>query len=97
MDKEEKAALAPPEVLQRETVTKLDTQSSLCVAPLAELLERFHQHSATDVRDKIYALLGLSSDLQNTSVMQADYTKSWSALLEDVIKHYLGHTANITT
>lgn len=87
----------PLEVVEREAVTLTNTESSLCVAPLAELLEKFNTHAATDARDKIYALFSLSSDLGNSLALRADYTKSWSTLFDDTIRHYLGTTASVTT
>jgi hypothetical protein len=35
---------------------------TLGIRPLGELIDMYHTHKATDLRDKIYALLGMSSD-----------------------------------
>ncbi|OAQ65209.2 ankyrin repeat and SAM domain-containing protein 6 [Pochonia chlamydosporia 170] len=48
---------------------------------LYHLLQKFRGSKARDPRDKIFALLGMASDLQNTPHLIADYTKS----VEDVI------------
>lgn len=66
------------------------------MAPFTELLERFHMHHATDRRDKVYALLGLSNDVDHDSTLRADYSKSWGELLHDVVAHFLGTTVSIT-
>jgi hypothetical protein len=97
MDKQVVADFAPPEVLDRRVFTLLRSNASLRIAPLAELLESFHTHAATDRRDKIYALLGLSSDLEFDSSLLADYTKDWSTLFRHIITRFLGFTVSITT
>ncbi|KAK1758962.1 ankyrin repeat-containing domain protein [Echria macrotheca] len=58
---------------------------------LYHLLIRFHQSEASDQRDKIYALLGISSDSGNVSVddskgIRPDYSKSVPDLIRDVIR-----------
>jgi hypothetical protein len=66
------------------------------IAPLGDLLDMFENHEATDERDKIYALLGLSSDNALTPDLRPDYTKSWSTLFRQVASHILGSTAIIS-
>lgn len=63
---------------------------SFNVLPLGDLLRLFQNHEATDKRDKIYALLGLSSDNDNSPNLRPDYTKSWATLFRQVITHILG-------
>ncbi|KAL5327092.1 hypothetical protein ACEPPN_004783 [Leptodophora sp. 'Broadleaf-Isolate-01'] len=48
---------------------------------LYTMLDKFRNSEATDLRDKIYALLGISSDICDTDLLRADYEKS----LEDTI------------
>ena len=45
------------------------------------MLGKFRNSEATDPRDKIYALLGISSDTCDTGLLKADYGKD----LQDVI------------
>jgi hypothetical protein len=71
--------------------------SSLALAPLTELLERFHMHDATDRRDKIYALLGMSNDFYGSPTLRVDYDKPWSVLLHDVVAQFLGPNVSINT
>jgi ankyrin repeat protein len=48
---------------------------------LYTMLDKFRNSEATDPRDNIYALLGISSDASDTSLLEANYEKS----LPDVI------------
>jgi hypothetical protein len=70
---------------------------SLAFASLAELLERFHMHDATDRRDKIYALLGLSNDSHLSPMLRVDYAKPWPVLLHDIVAQFLGPAVSINT
>ena len=45
------------------------------------MLDKFRSSEATDPRDKIYALLGISSNACDTDLLRADYGKN----LEDTI------------
>jgi hypothetical protein len=69
---------------------------SLNLFPLPKLLDMFRGHAATDRRDKVYALLGLSTDLRS-SELQVDYARSWSALFREVILYIFGPSTTITT
>lgn len=81
------------------TITADDksTEPSMCLLRLSELLGMFHGHSATDRRDKIYALLGLSTDCASNLDIQVDYAKSWALLFQQVITHILGSCNHIFT
>ncbi|EMD93915.1 hypothetical protein COCHEDRAFT_1094008, partial [Bipolaris maydis C5] len=48
---------------------------------LHTLLQNFHRSEATDKRDMIYALLGMSSSVYERSKLQADYTKNLQELI----------------
>ncbi|KAH8800858.1 heterokaryon incompatibility protein-domain-containing protein [Xylogone sp. PMI_703] len=48
---------------------------------LYTILDKFRNSEATDPKDKIYALLNISSDAYNTDLLRADYRKS----LQDII------------
>lgn len=55
---------------------------------LLDLLERFRYCEATDPRDKIYALLGLASDVQPDEIT-IDYTMPVQQLYIDIVKFFL--------
>lgn len=49
------------------------------------LLHRFSQSEASDSRDFIYALLGISSDACNTDVLVPDYSKSEEEVVQSTV------------
>lgn len=81
----------------REAAPQIWSNLSLRLFPLAELLDKFHAHEATDRRDKIFALLGMSTDHAILSSIRPDYTKCWSSLFQALIAHILGPLVWIRT
>lgn len=57
---------------------------------LCTLLEKLRGSQASDPRDKIYALLGISSDRSALDALQADYEKSELEVVHDTIVFLLG-------
>jgi hypothetical protein len=57
---------------------------SLEIRPLAELIDMFHTRKATDVRDKIYALLGMSSDDPGKAGLRPNYGLPWKTCLSNL-------------
>lgn len=55
---------------------------------LLDLLKSFHRSEATDKRDLVYALLGMSSDPHNHRLLRADYNKNIAEVLHDVIRYW---------
>jgi ankyrin repeat protein len=53
------------------------------------ILEKFGTSKASDPRDNIYALLGLSSDACDTDLLRADYAKSLKAVFRDTTAFFL--------
>jgi ankyrin repeat protein len=53
------------------------------------ILEKFGTSKASDPRDNIYALLGLSSDACDTDLLRADYAKSLEAVFRDTTAFFL--------
>ncbi|GAB1205870.1 hypothetical protein APSETT445_004549 [Aspergillus pseudonomiae] len=56
---------------------------------LGELIDAYHTHDATLRHDKIYALLGMSSDGSSAKDLLPNYELPWEALFERLIKHVL--------
>jgi hypothetical protein len=70
----------------------------LGVAPLGELLEKFHLHKASDRRDKIFALIGACRDSnEEGNLLIPDYTKRFSTVLREVVTYLLGPSVHTTT
>lgn len=66
-------------------------RSSLAIRPLGELVDMYHARRATIRHDKVFALLGMSSD-NITSELLPDYGVSWETLLERLVRFLLGET-----
>lgn len=79
-----------PLLRETSTIQSPDTMPSFKLLPLGDLLKMFENHEATDQRDKIYALLGLSSDNDLSPNLRPDYTRAWSDLFRQVVVHVLG-------
>ncbi|KAL3587796.1 hypothetical protein FPOAC2_13695 [Fusarium poae] len=61
---------------------------SLDICPLGELVDMYHTREATDRRDKVYALLGMSSDDPSMAKLSANYEISWGQLFKRLIKFF---------
>ncbi|KAL3587424.1 hypothetical protein FPOAC2_13321 [Fusarium poae] len=61
---------------------------SLDICPLGELVDMYHTREATDRRDKVYALLGMSSDDPSIAGLSANYEISWGQLFKRLIKFF---------
>ena len=83
--------------LRPKYTTNPPERFSLDTGSLAELIDRFHTRKASDVRDKVYALLGMSSDNPNQADLQPDYEASWQTLFLRLIKFVLGHNVSVET
>ena len=80
--------------LRSKHTANLPERFSLKIRSLAELIDMFHSRQASDTRDKVYALLGMSSD--DTSV-QPDYNISWEDLFPQIVKFVLGKDISVNT
>ncbi|KAF4625123.1 hypothetical protein G7Y89_g13046 [Cudoniella acicularis] len=70
---------------------------SLEIRRLAELVDMFHTRKASDVRDKVYALLGMSSDDPGEAGLRPDYEVSWKELFQKLVKFVLGKDLSVET
>jgi len=61
-------------------------RASLNIRPLGELIDMFYTHEAIKPVDKVYALLGMSSD--DPSLLP-DYKVLWGILFKDLVKFLL--------
>lgn len=57
---------------------------------LYNLLLKFRESKASDPRDKVYALLGISSDAQDTGRLRPDYTKDLDKVIDDTSSFLFG-------
>lgn len=68
---------------------------SLQVCPLGVLLDMYHAHEATKRHDKVYALLGMSSDVSSKVGLNPDYSLPWEELMERLLRHVLSNRVAI--
>jgi hypothetical protein len=87
----ERAGLRP-----KYTTNSLDMYS-LEIRSLAELIDMFHTRQASDPRDKVYALLGMSSDDPSKAGLQPDYKISWEELFQQFVKFVLSKDVSVET
>ncbi|EUC46542.1 hypothetical protein COCMIDRAFT_35895 [Bipolaris oryzae ATCC 44560] len=69
--------------------------SSLGICPLGELVDMYRAHEATKCHDRVFALLGMSSDDLTKSKLLPDYSVPWEELLERLTKHLLGKEISV--
>jgi hypothetical protein len=70
---------------------------SLEIRRLAELVDMFHTREASDPRDKVYALLGMSSDDPGKVGLRPNYEISWKELFQQLVKFVLGKDVSVET
>jgi hypothetical protein len=70
---------------------------SLNIRWLAGLIDMFHTRKASEVHDKVYALLGMSSDDPNKAGLRPDYEISWKELFQKLVKFVLGKDISVET
>ncbi|KAJ4991667.1 het domain protein [Stagonosporopsis vannaccii] len=63
---------------------------------LLELLDLYHEYGATKRHDKIYALLGMSTDVMEVG-LTPDYSCPWEELLRHVLQYLLSKSIHINT
>jgi hypothetical protein len=71
--------------------------TSLGISSLGELIEKYHIQEATKRHDKVYALLGMSTDDLTNSGLLPDYEIPWSELFKRVIKYLLSNEILVRT
>ena len=63
--------------LRSKFITNSPERSFLRICGLAELIDMFHTREASDPLDKVYTLLGISSDDPGKAGIRPDYTIPW--------------------
>ncbi|KAK3947016.1 ankyrin repeat-containing domain protein [Pseudoneurospora amorphoporcata] len=82
-------------IFQPKYATSQSDNFSLDIRPLGELIEMYHTREATDRRDKVYALLGMSSDNPTAEGLFADYKISWKQLFNKLIHFFLSELVSV--
>lgn len=71
--------------------------STATLRPLCELIDTYFSHGSTERYDKIYALLGLTSDDVIAAGIVPDYEITWASLLERLVKFFLHEDVSVST
>ncbi|KAH5370235.1 hypothetical protein HBI49_074980 [Parastagonospora nodorum] len=72
-------------------------RSTLDICPLSGLVDMYHAHDATDCRDKVFALLGMSSDDLSQGSLSPNYQISWAELMGRLVKHVISDEIVVET
>ncbi|KIM97262.1 hypothetical protein OIDMADRAFT_130946, partial [Oidiodendron maius Zn] len=83
--------------LRPKHITGSPVMYSLGIRSLAELVDMFHTRQASDPRDKVYALLGMSSDDASKASFQPDYKISWEEVFQQLVKFILSKDVFVET
>ncbi|KAF9768561.1 hypothetical protein IL306_014160 [Fusarium sp. DS 682] len=70
---------------------------TLGIRPLGELMDIYHAHDATESLDKVFALLGMSTDGSSVTELTPDYSLPWNALFSRLITFLLGPKVTVKT
>ena len=70
---------------------------SLDICSLGELVDKYHTYKATKRHDKIFALLGMSSDDLSVAGLQPDYSNPWKTLMQSLVNFLIGDRGSIQT
>jgi hypothetical protein len=67
------------------------------ICPLGELVDMYHTHEATKRHDKVYALLGMSSDGLDRANLLPNYRVPWEELLQRLVKFLFHEKISVET
>lgn len=81
--------------LRPKHVATRSNRFSLNIRPFGELMDMYHNRKATDLRDKAYALLGMSPDIP--AGLSPNYSISWRDLFRQIVHSIIGTQASVKT
>ncbi|KAF5632292.1 het-domain protein [Fusarium tjaetaba] len=82
----------------RPKYTKTDSGLiTLGIRSLGELMDMYHAHEATEPLDKVFALLGMSTDGSSASELKPNYSISWDVLFCRLTTFLLGPKVSVKT
>ncbi|EWG53266.1 hypothetical protein FVEG_17085 [Fusarium verticillioides 7600] len=68
---------------------------TLGIRSLGELMDMYHAHEASEPLDKVFALLGMSTDGLSASELRPNYNISWDVLFFKLIAFLLGSKVSV--
>ncbi|KAH3913242.1 hypothetical protein HBH56_113530 [Parastagonospora nodorum] len=73
------------------------SRSTLNISPLSELVDMYHANHATHCHDKVYALLGMSTDNLSNGDLLPNYRIPWAELLQRLVRHVISDEVSVET
>ncbi|KAF2814216.1 HET-domain-containing protein [Mytilinidion resinicola] len=73
------------------------SRSTLDISSLDELMDMYHARQATMRHDKVYALLGMSSDDLSNAGLSPSYEVPWEDLFQRLVKYLLCQKISVET
>ncbi|EEU35470.1 uncharacterized protein NECHADRAFT_86213 [Fusarium vanettenii 77-13-4] len=70
---------------------------SLDICSLGELVDMYHTRKATEPRDKVYALLGMSSDDPSIAGLSVNYEISWGEVFKQLVNFFFPERVSVET
>ena len=89
-------------IFRPKYTTSGSSRVSLNIRPLGELIDMYHTHEATKRHDKVYALLGMSSDELGSdglsiASLEPNYKVPWKELLQRLVNFLLCKQTSVAT
>ncbi|KAI3317667.1 heterokaryon incompatibility protein-domain-containing protein [Xylariaceae sp. AK1471] len=84
-------------IFRPKCVTSQLDRFSLDIRPLSVLVEMYYTRKATESHDKVYALLGMSSDDPTVAGLSVDYGISWGQLFQQLVNFLLSERVSVDT
>ncbi|KAL8955835.1 MAG: hypothetical protein Q9193_006449, partial [Seirophora villosa] len=95
--------LSPVTVLMRRAIfrprqlSKMQARFSLNICSLSELIDQYQANQASRHHDKVYALLGMSSDDVSAAGLEPDYELGWDVLMQRFLRCLVGSQVSTHT
>ncbi|VTO89554.1 unnamed protein product [Fusarium graminearum] len=84
-------------VFRPRCATSRSGRFSLDICPLGRLVDMYHTRQAAERRDKVYALLGMSSDDPSIAGLSANYEISWGQLFQQLVNFFFSERVSVDT
>lgn len=84
-------------IFRPQYVISRSGRESLGICSLGKLMDMYHTHKAKEDHDKVYALLGMSSDNLTKAGLLPDYNVSWKELLQHLAEFLLPENTSVET
>jgi ankyrin repeat protein len=84
-------------IFRPKQVSRKNGRLSLNICSLGELMDKYHTHEAKELRDKVYALLGMSLDGLDITDLTSNYNKGWEIVMQNLVKLLISKSVCVET